>query len=113
MKTHLRLVLACALFTPWLLAAQSTSFTYQGRLNTGSSPANGIYEMHFTLHDASANGSVVGTPVTVAPLPVTNGLFTATLDFGAAAFTGADRWLEIAVTVFGSDQPVVTLTPRQ
>ena len=113
MKTHLPLLVACALLMPVTLAAQSTAFTYQGRLNAGDSPANGIYEMYFTLYDAPTNGNVVGTPATVAPLPVTNGLFGATLNFGASAFMGADRWIEIAVTVFGSDQPVVTLIPRQ
>ena len=112
MRTHL-LLLACALFTPSALVAQSTTFSYQGRLNAGDSPANGLYEMYFTLYDTPTNGNVVGTPVTVAPLSVTNGLFTTTLDFGSSAFTGANRWLEIAVTVFGSDQPVVTLQPRQ
>jgi len=88
-------------------------FTYQGRLQHGDTLANGLYEMSFALHDAATNGNVVGTPVTVAPVPVSNGLFTVTLDFGAAPFMGAERWLEIAVTVFGSDQPVVTLVPRQ
>src|SRR5262245_39425487 len=93
MRIDLSLLLPCALFTPCMLTAQNTSFTYQGRLNTGGSPANGIYEVYFTLYDAPTNGAVVGTPVAAAPLPVSNGLFTATLDFGAAAFTGADRWL--------------------
>jgi hypothetical protein len=113
MRTDFSLLLACGLFTPCVLAAQGTTFSYQGRLNAGDSPASGLYEMNFTLYDTPTNGNVVGTPVTVAPLSVSNGLFTAALDFGAAAFTGADRWLEIAVTVFGSDQPVVTLQPRQ
>jgi hypothetical protein len=113
MKTHLFLPLACALLVPGTLIGQSAAFSYQGRLNAGGTPANGLYEMYFTLYDAVTNGNVVGTPVTLAPVPVTNGLFTATLDFGAAVFTGADRWLDIAVTVFGSDQPVTTLVPRQ
>jgi hypothetical protein len=95
------------------LAAQGTAFTYQGRLVHGGGAASGLYEMSFALYDAVTNGSVVGTPQTIAPVPVSNGLFTATLDFGANAFTGASRWLEISVTVFGSDQPVVTLAPRQ
>src|SRR5688572_27151106 len=95
------------------LLAQTTSVTYQGQLRQSDVPANGDYEMSFTLYDAVTNGNAVGLPVTVAPIPVSNGLFTATLDFGPAAFNGASRWLEIAVTVFGSDQPVVTLRPRQ
>lgn len=114
MKTKHALLLALTvLTTPLSLFAQSGAITYQGRLNTGGLPATGLYEITFALHDAAVSGNTIGTPVTLAPVPVTNGLFTATLDFGAAAFNGADRWLELSVTVFNSDQPVVTLTPRQ
>jgi hypothetical protein len=105
------LALACA--GAHTVCAQSTVFTYQGRLMQSGLPANGLYEMQFTLFDAATNGNSVGTPVAVAPVAVSNGVFTASLDFGAAAFTGADRWLEISVTVFGSDQPMTTLVPRQ
>jgi hypothetical protein len=92
--------------------AAQTSFTYQGRLSSGASPANGQYEMTFTLFDALTNGTVKGSQ-TIAPVPVTNGLLTVLLDFGSNAIAGAPRWLEIAVTVFGSDQPVSVLQPRQ
>ena len=116
MKTNLALRLLSFCPLPAALSlqtlAQSTAFTYQGRLNHGGNAANGLYEMSFALYDAVTNGSVVGTPVTAAPVPVSNGLFTATLDFGNQ-FPGAARWLEISVTVFGTDQPVVTLAPRQ
>jgi hypothetical protein len=43
---------------------------------------------------------------------VTNGLFQAMLDFGAGAFNGANRWLEIAVRSNGVGNFVV-LSPRQ
>lgn len=113
MKLQLTLLLACVLLSPRVLVAQSTAFTYQGRLQADGTPANGLYELSFSLHDAVTNGNLVGLPITLAPVPVSNGLFLARLDFGAAAFTGANRWLEISVTVFGTDQPVVTLVPRQ
>lgn len=109
----LHLLATLALLIPTTLPAQSTAFTYQGHLHHAGTPATGLYEISFSLHDAETNGSTIGTPVTLAPVPVTNGLFTATLDFGAAAFNGANRWLELSVTVFNSDQPVVTLAPRQ
>ena len=92
--------------------AAQTSFTYQGRLSTGAAPANGQYEITFTLFDALTNGTATGSQ-TISPVPVTNGLFAVLLDFGSNAFTGAPRWLEVAVTVFGSDQPVTVLQPRQ
>jgi hypothetical protein len=62
--------------------------------------------MNFTLRSLTRSQMA-------APVSVTNGLFTVGLDFGSNAFTGPPRWLEIAVTVFGSDQPVTTLQPRQ
>jgi hypothetical protein len=114
MKTKLVYLLALlSLLDPSRLLAQNTAFTYQGRLNSGGAPASGQYEVSFALYDAATNGNVVGTPITLAPVAVSNGLFTATLDFGIGAFTGAKRWLELSVTVFNSDQPVVTLAPRQ
>ena len=91
-------------------ASPSTAFTYQGRLFIGDVPANGLYDLQFTNYDASTGGNVLGGFNTNA-LPVTNGLFTVTLDFGAV-FDGTPRWLEISertngVGAFG------TLAPRQ
>src|SRR5208283_5445299 len=94
------------------LNAQSTALTYQGRLNSGGTPANGVYDLQFTLYDAGLGGNPVGNPVAVAALAVTNGLFTVALDFGSGAFTGAARWLEVAVRPTGNGS-FVTLAPRQ
>src|SRR4051812_46471132 len=82
------------------LFAQGTAFTYQGRLTSGVNPANGNYDMQFYLRDALTAGNPVGTANTIAPVIVSNGLFTVPLDFGAN-FPGADRWLEIAVRTNG------------
>jgi hypothetical protein len=106
-------LLSLCLALPSALHAQTATFTYQGFLLHNNGPANGAYEMSFTLFDAATNGNVVGASITIAPLAVSNGLFTARLDFGATSFPGANRWLEVAATVFGSDQPVTTLVPRQ
>ena len=106
----LALLITCNL--AWSVFAQDSAFTYQGRLNTGATQANGEYEMTFDLYDAATNGNVVGSQ-SVAPVPVTNGLFMVSLDFGSNAFNGAPRWLEITVNLFGSDQIPTTLAPRQ
>src|SRR5262245_23609818 len=66
--------------------AQGTAFTYQGRLNDGSSPANGNYDMRFYLRNAASGGSPVGNTNTLAPVPASNGLFNVTLDFGSGIF---------------------------
>lgn len=93
--------------------AQGTAFTYQGVLSAAGSPASGQYEMTFTLFDAVTNGNVIGAGQTLGPVTVTNGQFTVALDFGTGAFTGAPRWLELSVNLFGSDMIPTTLTPRQ
>jgi hypothetical protein len=77
-------------------ASLSTSFTYQGRLDQNGSPVNDTCDMSFRLYDAASMGTEVGSDFH-ASVPITDGLFTVTLDFGAGAFTGDRRWLEIKV----------------
>jgi AraC-like DNA-binding protein len=45
--------------------AQTTSFTYQGRLTDGGTPPTGTYDMQFKLFDAVTAGSPQGSPNTV------------------------------------------------
>src|SRR5690242_3361193 len=93
------------------LRAQNTVFTYQGRLNFGTNPATGLYDLSFNLFAASSGGTALSASNGLAAVPVTNGLFTVLLNFGNH-FPGADRWLEIAVrTNFTGSY--VTLVPRQ
>ena len=95
-------------------AAQPAAFTYQGRLIDTGAPATGLYDMRFVLRDAlTAGNQVPGTPVPAGLVAVSNGQFTATLDFGAAAFNGSPRWLEISVRTNGSLQVHTALAPRQ
>jgi hypothetical protein len=91
--------------------AQGTAFTYQGRLNDGGTPANGSYDVTFALYSVSSGDSAIAGPITNSAVAVLNGLFTATLDFGAN-FPGADRWLEIAVRPENTGD-FITLSPRQ
>jgi hypothetical protein len=90
-----------------------TAFTYQGRLVDNGSPANGNYDLRFTLYDALSAGGTIGVPITSAPTAVSNGLFTVTLDFGGGIFSGYARWLEMGVRTNGSVLAYTTLTPRQ
>ena len=93
--------------------AQGTAFSYQGRLTANGSPANGGHELRFGLFGSATNGNPIGVAVTNAPVMVADGLFIATLDFGAAAFDGPPRWLEIAVRRSGGTNGFATLEPRQ
>jgi hypothetical protein len=93
--------------------AQTSLFTYQGRLTFQGYSANGNYDLTFKLFDALENGSQIGSPITNANLSVSNGLFTVSLDFGSSGFPGADRWLELGVRTNGSSGDFATLAPRQ
>lgn len=92
--------------------AQGTAFTYQGRLMDAGAPANGNYDLTFTLFSVSSGGSAIAGPLTNSSVGIANGLFTATLDFGSSAFPGAARWLEIGVRT-NAASAFTTLTPRQ
>lgn len=94
-------------------ATISTSFSYQGRLRDGSSPANGFYDFEFKLYDDAMAGSQVGSTVSKGDVTVTDGLFTVFLDFGSNAFQGDTRYLEIGVRPGNSVGVYTTLTPRQ
>jgi hypothetical protein len=87
-------------------------FTYQGSLKDGASPANGQYDFTFALYDDLTTGNQVGSTIITTNQTVTNGLFTLTLDFGAPAFQGDARWLQIAVRPAGQGG-YTTLSPRQ
>ena len=91
--------------------AQGTAFTYQGRLNNNGAPANGSYDVAFTLYAVNSGGTAITNPKTNSAVAVTNGLFTTTVDFGAV-FTGNGQWLELAVSTNGANA-FITLVPRQ
>ena len=102
----------------WLIAgavvalAQTTGFTYQGRLTDGGTQANGNYDLQFALWDSPSGGAQVGSTQTLNTVAVSNGVFTVSLDFGANAFPGASRFLEISARPTGSGS-FTLLSPRQ
>src|SRR5262249_699256 len=75
---------------------QTTAFTYQGSLASGGTPATGAYDFQFKLFDAAMGGTQVGATISSNSVMVSNGVFTVALDFGASAFPGAARFLEIS-----------------
>lgn len=102
------------LFSVAALNAQTTAFTYQGRLTDAANPngsGGGSYDFQFSLFDVG--NSQIGAIVSKPNVTVTNGIFTVELDFGANAFlAGVERFLQIAVKRT-ADQNFVTLAPRQ
>ena len=89
-----------------------TAFTYQGRLTDAGNPATGTYDLQLALFDAASAGGQVGPTLTRDDVVVTDGLFTATVDFGAV-FTGSKRWLEIRVRPGAGAGAYTTLAGRQ
>ncbi len=92
--------------------AQGTAFTYQGRLIDGANSANGNYDFQFILFATNQFGSPLGPILTNAAVPVNNGLFTTTLDFGSGVFIGTNFWLDISMRTNGGGA-FTTLSPRQ
>ena len=89
------------------------AITYQGRLTDGGSPANDMYDFSFQLYDAATLGHPINLiPIEKEDVNVYQGYFTVTLDFGAAAFDGDARWLQIGVRPFKSTGAYTPLAPR-
>jgi hypothetical protein len=112
MKLKNIFLLTMCVLTAWLSATQTraqgtTAFTYQGQLHDNGTNANGAYTMIFKLYDALTGGNQIGSGITNATI-LGNGLFSVNLDFGASAFNGRARWLDITV----SNGVAQTLSPR-
>jgi hypothetical protein len=99
----------------WSLIAfawtQGTAFTYQGFLRLNGTPVNTNCDFQFSLWTADTGGTQVGSTLELGDVPVQNGLFTVTLDFGAV-WDGNDRFLQIAVRPGESTGDYTTLLPR-
>jgi hypothetical protein len=91
--------------------AQTTAFNYQGKLTDNGTP-QAIYQMEFRLFGSPGGTDQIGATVTNTSVAVNQGVFTVNLDFGAPAFPGADRFLQISVRR-STNESFVTLNPRQ
>ncbi len=101
--------------SPLPVRAQSASaaISYQGMLTDRLGPARGKFDLGFTLKDDPIAGKTVGQPILVRGLEITDGLFTANLNFGPDAFDGSGRWLELSVLPANSANAFAVLSPRQ
>ena len=93
-------------------APVSTTFTYQGQLQNNGAAVSGSCDLAFRLYDDASAGVQINNPITTTNVAVAGGQFTVPLDFGAGAFSGAARWLDIRVKC-GADPSFTALTPRQ
>ncbi len=86
--------------------------TYQGVLEDGGGPVNGLFDMEFRIFDSASSGSSLAPEVIVDDVQVSNGVFSAILDFGDAPFDGSALWLEIRLRRDGASGMNI-LEPRQ
>ncbi len=105
-------IVVLAVLTSAAAADAASAFIYQGQLKRDGVPVSETCALTFRLFDAASAGAQIGSDVVIADVQVANGLFTADADFGAAAFGGAARWLEISAACTGDITPI-TLSPRQ
>ncbi|HEY0461371.1 MAG TPA: hypothetical protein VGC97_19710 [Pyrinomonadaceae bacterium] len=108
------LILALTVLFSSFASAQSTAFSFQGRLNDGTNPANGRYDLEFRLFNTITGGAQIGAVLSRPNTILINGVFSTILDFGAAAFNNPNNvFIEIAVRPNGSTNAFTILGPRQ
>jgi hypothetical protein len=73
-----------------------TAITYQGRLDKDGVPVMATCDMTFRLYNQQTGSGQVGSTLSQS-VPISDGLFAVSLDFGSGVFDGQTRWLEIAV----------------
>lgn len=95
----------------------ATEFTYQGELYSGGNASQGPHDIQLRLFDAADGGNMLGDKVCLAEVPVVDGRFLATLDFGSQ-FESFGRYIEVSIRQStglscDDDDAFVTLLPRQ
>ena len=110
LENSMRLFALLLTLLPLAAHAQSgTAFTYQGRLDDNGVAVNVNHDFQFRLcGDAACTSG--GTLVQRDAVQVRTGVFTTTIDFGAA-FAGQSAFLEIATRRSGSGNPFQLLLP--
>jgi hypothetical protein len=91
---------------PAMAAEYGTSFTYQGSLKASGVPMNGTVNLQFSIYDVAVSGVPLTAPIELNNVPISDGVFTVELDFGALPQSSQERWLSIVVNS-------TILSPRQ
>ncbi|MHC4242716.1 MAG: tail fiber domain-containing protein [Planctomycetota bacterium] len=109
-------------FSPWMAVEESnepetstTAFYYQGKLKENDREVDGLFDFEFGLYDKSESGTLLKQGPLLDDVPIVEGIFNTSLNFGRSVFTGQARYLEIRVRPGESSNPddFVTLQPRQ
>ncbi len=104
-------------------ATLGRGFTYQGQLQQAGVPVEGHVSLRFSLWDAAGSGTpptggtMIGATQAFSNIAVTGGVFSALLnagdEFGAQAFNGEARWLQVEVCTDSTCASSTVLGPRQ
>ena len=115
-KTVLTLISIVLLSVP-LFAENPTgaSITSPGQLKEKGWPAEGLFDLKFTLYGDSVNGRQLGSAIVYDKVNIAKGLLTISLDFGAGVFDANSLWIEVAVRDGNLSDPneYRTFLPRQ
>ena len=97
------------------LWSKEPGVTYQGQLLRKGQPADGPYDLRFSLYDDPnlGMGNLIVAAQEFSEVGVRHGVFTVLLDLRPEDLGGEPRWLEIAVRPSNTGLPFETLDPRQ
>jgi hypothetical protein len=109
--------------SPAPAAPLARSFTYQGQLQQGGVPVEGTVSLRLSLWDAAGSGepptggTMIGATEVIPNTPIAGGVFSVALNgsnaFGAAAFNGEARWLQVELCTDSTCVSTTVLGPRQ
>ena len=84
-------------------------------LSTNPAPTSGnsgIYDLGMQLYSAVSNGLPIG-PLMTQSITVSNGLFSAPMNFDPSVWIKGQRWLSLSIRPAGSSNAFTTLNPPQ
>jgi hypothetical protein len=111
MNIKVMCVAAASAMALWASGAEAEPFAFQGQLNDQGVPADGLYDLEFTLFGIDSGGTPIGMTVMLEDQQVSSGTFNVELDFGDV-FDGSARWIEVGVRNGDSVDAFTGLSPR-
>jgi len=103
-------LLAAAMFRNTTPVDQT--FTYQGQLRNAGQLVNGAVDLKISMWDADTAGVQIGTSSTFNAVPITDGRFALGINFGASAFDGSNRWIQVEFRNPAGSGLYLALNPR-
>ena len=113
MKAKSILALAVLIFVAGcLVTSAGVNIFYQATLLDGGHPANGTYDLKFTLYEESSGGQSLGVAYTNMQVRITNGLVQSGLFCRNDGVRLKRGWVEAAIRLAGTDVEFVPMRSR-